>query len=73
MVQLRPVPRHSSSRHIVRAIIVTAIEDYLEATAPTDDQPDGHATTFTPSEAANWVLRRLDEAECTITPAPPKQ
>lgn len=61
------------SRPVVCAIVTAAIEDYLEATAPTDDQPDGHATTFYPSDAANWVLHRLNEAGYAITPAPPNQ
>lgn len=73
MTHLRSASDSTPSPHVACAIVTAAIEDYLEATAPTDDQPDGHATTFTPSEAANWVLRRLDEAGYTIKPAPPKQ
>jgi hypothetical protein len=67
MTHLGSTSDSTPSPDLAWSIVTAAIEDYFDSSRPTDDQPDGCATTLYPSEMANWVLRRINEVGYAIT------
>jgi hypothetical protein len=66
VTNLRLIPDTPAAPGTVREVIAWAIDDWLESTAPTDDQPGGEATTWCTADIAEHVIRQMEAAGCRI-------